>query len=1780
MPLSSGYSIQRNEIITIPHKIHTEVHIGIGETILPLKGKIDFSDKSWVWDIKVNGTQYILDRSLGNNFQNTTDAAVAAVIGSIDEEKEYWSSDEQDHMYSEGNHTDLGIVSFEQTIGSFGGLRFKNGYHPAQGEHIEVSYRIHQEQWSSSSGGLLYQLAKDMCINPYDSPEIRTIGSEHYLETAMPSDNTSAKSGYTQQFLTSGASVSDWEALSTTYHKFNLTINGIVLEVVEPQTGPGTSGVWDNVSTDNTAGGVREQGICDMILNSINTALLGSSIAGLSGITAHLDVTSDGVAFYLENDEGDIVTYNWGTIYKYNLSTTSWVLTSFAWNTPVGSYSDVAFVAAVAGAFTVPLNANGYLDDIAAGGDFVSQRKVKSVIPSGSSTAYNVGLWKLIRHDSFEFRCKLEPVNGTDSEPGPTTPFYFNMHTFDASGSSLYTEGRTVTEGGYTGIGVYMPYVLNDLGNGEFHISINGRIIDTKLWYAKSTDEIGTAGVSGTARRYTEFIFVGLRGSDIPWVKDIGDCVVNVTFNWDHSLDVPFGAYVGPNGFSPSQEIEGTHHSFTTDVLSWTYTEPTETQRGSLTIPKIPSTSVNTSFNDNDVFLLQYDTDDSYLPAFKLIYPQTVDNSTTSVLSSCNNISNLVLIESTAGVDILSGDKDYISSAFSGTAPLGQKWRIRFEWLDGTSELKVNIATKYQLKDDGTITRSQGADGIHTSVFREPGELCDIFHEPVISRNVTVTSVKNKSHFLRRGTSKNKYDVAPQYPMSYRLTTTNHGVSLFIWDQASADQDDDFAWFVVQRHVNQLTGQPDITDKTPLHCLYSPSKRPQTFEGLNTYYASADTTDFSPSPTIYDKDGKSYTNPSYSHWVSSDALFDGQVNSIDFFGKGYTSSINSLDIDANVNLQSGIIPTSNTYANYWRSSNTNRDITSLSLQGFGDVPRYYNNNNWNYVKTVSSWATWPEISLEFEMTSTDILQVSMENPLVSLTFDSTPYSLDFTTELNGSNAVWKNSSGNTDTPTDVATVPASDGTYKVTPSVLSGGNAVYDAGDDNTVFRFYIEDVHFTTATITNGNGYAAADVVPLIFSSTISDSTKWSVSASGDDLIFKKINGAAIDVSTITPKFVIIPNSGVELDNIITVTNVLHTPASDEVPGYTDSTGLVKVYEFSLSELKTKLSDMLPSHLNDTTAMSIYHDDMLNVDIATGKMYFTFSRTTKSINKQDYNSISMASILYLSFNSVPSFGSSVLISKTAVVSTGTGYTVVMGSTPTMENLYEPPVWSTPLLDNKSFSYSGNLVFPPYLIDRMSRFEMSAKDSSHCLDGSGNITSESDAYSCRAASYTWHDGGVPPTTDTDENTYSEWKTNSDALIDILTPHSIANKERILDSIVVSLDDAVVRRDNGAYILSYDEWFRHGDPTTISRFLEALDANSVDELKHLFKLPVFSSDDSGNPVNKVGDNMYVIGNSAPDDQQLVWNSYRGETPSIDNRCINQGLTFWANGDNYFNRTTQTNFGLNISSSGIVLDKHLIVSTNRPILNGLLPGDVVFTDMTSANSYFYDFFNKTIHFRHAPKSGSKFSIRFSNFKPSNDYMIKIFEDRDFVTEVEDSYKSINRFVVRESDVLKPWDYHLDATKHSTDSFAIINPYEQLSITDDRNFVFAFPTQLTTQRFYYPQSELDMICVSSADFSSHGGHIEIDKYGDSSGTTTDAFTNEAGTASNPTGLNTSPYPYASHDLPNGERQFWRRNKRKYEGMLSTLPNGNGMRIFFQVSGSSIRHSDVSKGILSTAT
>ena len=40
------------------------------------------------------------------------------------------------------------------------------------GEKIKIRYTEHIDKWTSNDGGLLYQLAHDMCIHPFEGPEL------------------------------------------------------------------------------------------------------------------------------------------------------------------------------------------------------------------------------------------------------------------------------------------------------------------------------------------------------------------------------------------------------------------------------------------------------------------------------------------------------------------------------------------------------------------------------------------------------------------------------------------------------------------------------------------------------------------------------------------------------------------------------------------------------------------------------------------------------------------------------------------------------------------------------------------------------------------------------------------------------------------------------------------------------------------------------------------------------------------------------------------------------------------------------------------------------------------------------------------------------------------------------------------------------------------------------------------------------------------------------------------------------------------------------------------------------------------------------------------------------------------------------------------------------------------------------------------------------------------------------------------------------------------------
>ena len=124
---------------------------------------------------------------------------------------------------------------------------------------------------------------------------------------------------------------------------------------------------------------------------------------------------------------------------------------------------------------------------------------------------------------------------------------------------------------------------------------------------------------------------------------------------------------------------------------------------------------------------------------------------------------------------------------------------------------------------------------------------------------------------------------------------------------------------------------------------------------------------------------------------------------------------------------------------------------------------------------------------------------------------------------------------------------------------------------------------------------------------------------------------------------------------------------------------------------------------------------------------------------------------------------------------------------------------------------------------------------------------------------------------------------------------------------------------------------------------------------------------------------------------------------------------------------------------------------------------------------------------------------------------------------------RFVVREKDVLKPWDRHVFAGVNERDSTSIINPLEQLSLNDRGKLVIQFPNRLGSQRFMYTGRELDLIGFCAAGAVGQDTLISSDRM--SIGT--EGGTGTAGDA-----------------------------RRLYRGMMSTGEYGSGMRILLLVA------------------
>lgn len=86
-------------------------------------------------------------------------------------------------------------------------------------------------------------------------------------------------------------------------------------------------------------------------------------------------------------------------------------------------------------------------------------------------------------------------------------------------------------------------------------------------------------------------------------------------------------------------------------------------------------------------------------------------------------------------------------------------------------------------------------------------------------------------------------------------------------------------------------------------------------------------------------------------------------------------------------------------------------------------------------------------------------------------------------------------------------------------------------------------------------------------------------------------------------------------------------------------------------------------------------------------------------------------------------------------------------------------------------------------------------------------------------------------------------------------------------------------------------------------------------------------------------------------------------------------------------------------------------------------------------------------------------------------------------------IMRFTVREADMNSP-ALATSAVVHTPDSFAIMNPLQQVSFNENGRYDFRLPAGLNTQRYSYPY-EIDMIGYGSADTSTNNIVIDVQVY-----------------------------------------------------------------------------------------
>jgi hypothetical protein len=145
-----------------------------------------------------------------------------------------------------------------------------------------------------------------------------------------------------------------------------------------------------------------------------------------------------------------------------------------------------------------------------------------------------------------------------------------------------------------------------------------------------------------------------------------------------------------------------------------------------------------------------------------------------------------------------------------------QPWRMHLSCDQHEQVLDIYMGSPLQLQNDGTVALMDKSDGT-TDLSKLPAGMLNT--TGIIPQDLTAD--KPDTYFIHRKARVADKATAANYPLTYRLSITAHGVALAVWEDATDHQDiPRFSWFVAQRPVDHITGSPLVTGHCPMVCLF------------------------------------------------------------------------------------------------------------------------------------------------------------------------------------------------------------------------------------------------------------------------------------------------------------------------------------------------------------------------------------------------------------------------------------------------------------------------------------------------------------------------------------------------------------------------------------------------------------------------------------------------------------------------------------------------------------------------------------------------------------------------------------------------------------------------------------------------------------------------------------------------------------------------------------------------------------------------------------------------